>query len=147
MWLGYIDGVAAREMGELEPSEWPLADFCDVRRWPRAPGGGVPFCDRVWSRILGSKRLCGGGKRSVRALTITDYGGHARRRAGDKHTFFFAFWAAPELLTRLRLLITSVLRLIGRGRPWSLRKRPQALQRTEPISSRRHKGVVEVVQF
>jgi hypothetical protein len=28
-----------------------------------------------------------------------------------------------------------------------LRKRPQALQRTEPSSSLRHKGVVEVPQF
>ena len=62
-------------------------------------------------------------------------------------TFFFAPCAEPELLTRLRLLITSVFRLIGRGLPWSFRKRPQALQRTEPISSRRQSGVVEVVQF
>jgi hypothetical protein len=62
-------------------------------------------------------------------------------------TFFFAPGAEPELLTRFRLLITSVLRLIGLGRPWSLRKRPQALQSTEPISSRRQSGVVEVVQF
>lgn len=53
----------------------------------------------------------------------------------------------PEVLTRLRDLITSVLREMGRGRPWSLRKRPQALQRTEPDSSRRQRGVVEVVQF
>jgi hypothetical protein len=51
------------------------------------------------------------------------------------------------VLTRLRLLITSVLREIGRGRPCSFRKRPQALQRTEPNSSRRHSGVVEVLQF
>jgi len=81
-------------------------------------------------------------------LTIGDRGWRAKRaRDGRVFTFFFAFWAAPELLTRLRLLITSVLRLIGRGLPWSLRKRPQALQRTEPISSRRHRGVVEVVQF
>jgi len=52
-----------------------------------------------------------------------------------------------EVLTLLRLLITSVLRDIGRGRPCSLRKRPQALQSTAPVSSRRHSGVVEVVQF
>ncbi len=50
-------------------------------------------------------------------------------------------------LTRLRLLITSVFRLIGRGRPWSLRKRPQALHSTDPTSSLRHNGVVEVWQF
>jgi hypothetical protein len=62
-------------------------------------------------------------------------------------TFFLAPCAEPELLTRLRLLITSVFRLIGRGLPWSFRNRPQALQRTEPISSRRQRGVVEVVQF
>ena len=62
-------------------------------------------------------------------------------------TFFFWPWPWPEVLTRLRLLITSVFRLIGRARPCSFRKRPQALQRTEPISSRRQSGVVEVVQF
>ena len=28
-----------------------------------------------------------------------------------------------------------------------MRKRPQALQRTEPASSRRQRGVVDVVQF
>lgn len=83
-----------------------------------APGGGVPPCDRVCSRPLESNTL-----------------------------FFLAPCAEPELLTRLRLLITSVFRLIGRGLPWSLRNRPQALQSTEPISSRRQRGVVEVVQF
>ncbi len=36
---------------------------------------------------------------------------------------------------------------MGRGRPWSLRNRPQALHSTEPDSSRRHSGVVEVWQF
>lgn len=51
------------------------------------------------------------------------------------------------VFTRLRLLITSVLSEMGRGRPCSLRKRPQALQRTWPDSSRRHSGVVEVPQF
>lgn len=51
------------------------------------------------------------------------------------------------VFTRFRLLITSVLSDMGRGRPWSLRKRPQALQRTAPVSSRRHSGVVCVVQF
>jgi len=42
MWLAYIDGVAVREIGEFEPSEWPFADFCEVLRWPKEPGGGVP---------------------------------------------------------------------------------------------------------
>lgn len=60
-------------------------------------------------------------------------------------TFFLGPWLA--VLTLLRLLMTSVLRLIGRGRPCSLRKSPQALQRTEPASSRRHNGVVDVWQF
>jgi hypothetical protein len=51
------------------------------------------------------------------------------------------------VLTRLRLLITSVFREMGLGRPCSLRKRPQALHRTEPNSSRLHSGVVDVLQF
>lgn len=36
---------------------------------------------------------------------------------------------------------------MGRGRPWSFRKRPQALHRTDPVSSRRQSGVVLVAQF
>ena len=64
-----------------------------------------------------------------------------------KLTFFLTPCAAPELLTRLRLLITSVFRLIGLGRPCSFRNRPQALHSTEPTSSRLHRGVVEVPQF
>lgn len=60
------------------------------------------------------------------------------------HTLFLG---PVAVLTRLRLLMTSVLRLIGRGRPCNLRNRPQALHRTEPISSRRHSGVVLVPQF
>lgn len=63
------------------------------------------------------------------------------------HTFFFGARSGRIVLTRLRLLITSVLREIGRGRPCNLRNKPQALQRTEPNSSRRHNGVVEVAQF
>lgn len=70
-------------------------------------------------------------------------GSHRLRRR--RLTFFLV--PCPAVLTRFRLLITSVLRLIGRGRPCSLRKRPHALQRTEPSSSRRHNGVVEVVQL
>lgn len=53
----------------------------------------------------------------------------------------------PPVLTRLRLLMTSVLSEIGRGRPCSFKNKPQALQSTAPDSSRRHSGVVLVVQF
>ena len=63
----------------------------------------------------------------------------------DLVTFFRA--PGPPVLTRLRLLMTSVLREMGRGRPCSFRNRPQALHRTEPDSSRRQSGVVLVVQF
>ena len=52
-----------------------------------------------------------------------------------------------DVFTRFRDLITSVLSEIGLGRPWSLRKSPQALQSTDPDSSRRHNGVVDVPQF
>ncbi len=62
-------------------------------------------------------------------------------------TFFCLARSGLMVFTRFRLLITSVLSEMGRGRPWSLRKRPQALQRTAPVSSRRHSGVVWVVQF
>ena len=48
---------------------------------------------------------------------------------------------------RLRFLITSVLRDRGRTTPWSLRKRPQALQRGWPSGLRRQRGVVCVKQF
>ena len=60
---------------------------------------------------------------------------------------FFCLARSGRILTRLRLLITSVLSEMGRGRPWSLRNRPQALQRTAPVSSRLHSGVVDVPQF
>jgi hypothetical protein len=50
-------------------------------------------------------------------------------------------------LTRFRDLMISVLRLMGRGRPWSLRKRPQALQRTAPFSSLLQSGVYVVPQL
>jgi hypothetical protein len=62
-------------------------------------------------------------------------------------TFFLFAKSGRIVLTRLRLLITSVLSEIGRGLPCSLRNKPQALHRTEPNSSRRHNGVVEVLQF
>lgn len=64
-----------------------------------------------------------------------------------RHTFFCFARSGRIVFTRLRLLITSVLREMGRGRPWSLRKRPQALQRTAPVSSRLHRGVLSVPQF
>jgi hypothetical protein len=64
-----------------------------------------------------------------------------------RRTFFCFASSLRDVLTRLRLLITSVFNEIGRGRPCNFRKRPQALQRTDPISSRRHRGVVEVAQF
>lgn len=64
------------------------------------------------------------------------------------HTFFLArSGRMPVFLTLFRLLITSVLRDIGLGRLWSLRNSPQALQRTEPNSSRLQRGVVEVLQL
>lgn len=63
---------------------------------------------------------------------------------GKVVTFFLG---PPAVLTLFLLLITSVLRLMGRGRPCNFKKRPHALQRTEPISSRRHNGVVLVPQF
>ena len=77
--------------------------------------------------------LCGGGSGACRPL-VPSPSPSSRRRV----------W---EAFTRFLLLITSVLREMGRGRPWSLRKRPQALQSTDPDSSRRHSGVVEVPQF
>lgn len=50
-------------------------------------------------------------------------------------------------LPRFRLLMVFVLRDMGLERPCSFRNSPQALHRTVPLSSRRHKGVVEVLQF
>ena len=66
---------------------------------------------------------------------------------GSRRTFFFVAKSGRTVLTRLRLLITSVLREIGLGRPCSFRNKPQALQRTAPNSSRRQSGVVDVPQF
>jgi hypothetical protein len=50
-------------------------------------------------------------------------------------------------LPRLRFLMTSVFKLRGRTTPWSLRNRPQALQRGCPSGLRRQSGVVVVKQF
>jgi hypothetical protein len=66
---------------------------------------------------------------------------------GIELTFFLFAKSGRMVLTLLRLLITSVLREIGRARPCNLRNKPQALQRTAPYSSRRHNGVVEVLQL
>ena len=66
---------------------------------------------------------------------------------GGRITFLFFAMSGRTVLTRLRLLMTSVFREMGRERPCSFRKRPQALQRMAPVSSRRHSGVVEVEQF
>lgn len=69
-------------------------------------------------------------------------------RGMSRHTFFLArSGRMPAFLTLFRLLITSVLRDIGRGRLWSLRNKPHALQSTEPNSSRLQRGVVEVLQL
>jgi len=63
-------------------------------------------------------------------------------------TFFLAkSGRMPAFLTRFRLLITSVLRDIGRGRLCNFKNKPQALHRTAPNSSRRQRGVVEVLQL
>lgn len=64
-----------------------------------------------------------------------------------EHTFFFTVISDRAVLTRLRLLITSVLSDIGRGRLCNLRNSPHALHSTDPWSSRRHNGVVDVLQF
>lgn len=69
------------------------------------------------------------------------------REVGESKRLGFFFCDCPEFLTRLRLLITSVFNEMGRGRPWSFRNSPHALQRTDPASSRRQSGVVDVVQF
>lgn len=50
-------------------------------------------------------------------------------------------------LMRLRSFIVSVFKLMGRGRPCNLRNNPHALQSTCPVSSRRHNGVVCVLQL
>ena len=131
-----MDGVPVREGGEFERSEAPDEVLCDARGWFRGPGGGgVPASDRDAASPLPSKMdYC---RQISKRLQICP--------ASVIRTFFFG--PCPELLTRFRLLITSVLRLIGRGLPCSFRKSPQALQSTDPISSRRQSGVVEVVQF
>ena len=92
--------------------------------------------------------------------------GHCRRKvtASNRHSlarnsriamqvlkalasFTFFFCNGPDVLTRFRLFITSVLRLIGRGVPCSFVKSPHALHKTLPSSSRRQSGVVEVEQL
>lgn len=51
-----MDGVPGRDGGEFERSEAPDEVLCDVRRWFRGPGGGVPASDRDAARPLPSKR-------------------------------------------------------------------------------------------
>jgi hypothetical protein len=70
---------------------------------------------------------------------------HVGGRWGNRGATFLR--PGPPVLTRLRLLMTSVFSEMGRGRPCSLRNRPQALHSTAPDSSRRQSGVVLVVQF
>lgn len=43
--------------------------------------------------------------------------------------------------------MVSVFKLMGRGRPWSFKNKPQALHKTWPVSSRLQSGVVCVLQF
>lgn len=100
------------------------------------------WCSSLRSRLLEAIGIEYALRRRVNVCSLS-----RPRSSNPLLTFFFVPCADPELLTRFRLLITSVFRLIGRGRPWSLRNRPQALQSTEPISSRRQRGVVDVVQF
>ena len=50
-------------------------------------------------------------------------------------------------LMRLRSLMVSVFKLMGRARPCNLRNNPQALHKTCPVSSRRQRGVVSVLQL
>ena len=122
-------GVPVREMGDCERSDRPEEILPDARRcwarasWPSASGcaAGRP----PWSLVCGT--LDGYITHDGGCLTLLR--------------------PAPPVLTRLRLLMTSVLSEMGRGRPCSFRKRPQALQRTAPVSSRRHSGVVLVEQF
>lgn len=66
---------------------------------------------------------------------------------GSKCEYTFFTPPRPVVLTLFRLLITSVFRLMGRERPCSLRNSPHALHSTDPFSSRRHNGVVDVEQF
>lgn len=109
---------------------------------------GVPVRDigefersEVAEEILCDARRC-----CVKADRVGSASGWAAGRPFPSVEFFFR-GPCPVVLTRLRLLMTSVLRLMGRGRPCSFKNSPQALQSTEPDSSRRHSGVVLVVQF
>ena len=122
-----------RETGECDRSDAPEEAFCEERLGSCMLKGGVPISGAVAGRPFVSK---GGYKQSNRALCKMLHLGI---------TFFFG--TCPADFTRLRLLITSVFKLIGLARPCSLRKRPQALQRTEPASSLLHNGVVDVWQF
>ena len=92
----------------------------------------------LWDRLPGVTRL-GRWSQSVNVSSRQYW------QTQERHTFLRP--PGPPVLTRLRLLMTSVFREMGRGRPCSFKKRPQALHSTEPDSSRRQSGVVLVVQF
>jgi hypothetical protein len=83
-----------------------------------------------------------GGSEAVDSLALVSQ--RVRTQDADVLTFLRP---GPPALTRLRLLMTSVLSEIGRGRPCSFKNSPQALHSTAPDSSRRQSGVVLVVQF
>lgn len=106
----------------------PVREIGDAERSEK-PDESFPDVRRCWARF-------------ERAASAS---GWAAGRPLASAAFFRA--PGPPVFTLLRLLMTSVLRLMGRGRPCSFRKRPQALQRTEPDSSRLQSGVVLVVQF
>lgn len=109
-----------------------LAPRCSQRCWDLSRGGShvrvVDAAAKVWAKSLA---------KGCDALIAPD----------ESLTFLLGARSGRIVFTRFRLLITSVLRDIGRGRPCSFRKSPHALQSTEPNSSRRHNGVVDVPQF
>lgn len=124
-------GVAVRDTGDFDRSDTADERFVEVRRSAgsiAAASGcaaGSPFASA--GPYYGQSRV------------------HIEGAYGVSLTFFRGPWLA--VLTRFLLLIISVFKLIGRGLPCSLRNKPQALQSTEPCSSRRHSGVVLVEQF
>lgn len=158
-------GVPVRETGELASSGAPLADFCDALRAPRfaaaplaalrsapliSPGWARLACDCAWACAC----ACAWAWAWACAACACAYAARVSRLdTGPLHsaeevlTFFCLARSGRIVFTRFRLLMTSVFSEMGRGRPCSLRKRPQALQRQAPVSSRRHSGVVDVPQF
>lgn len=122
-----------REMGDCDRSDRPDESFPDVRRcWERP----MP--------IEGSMLASGWAAGRPTLSPACEQLGIVITAVLLLRTFLRP---ALPVLTRLRLLMTSVLSEMGRGRPCSFRKSPQALHRTDPASSRLHKGVVLVEQF